>query len=345
MARKGKFKQLLPILLPILLPVALLLTYLVRESLGQLNDPVQILASIDPSGDGTAYLSTILPDGAQAVWTCSSGLFTSTSSTEAYGRSVTWQASPGYIDSVTVVVVTPSANDSVRFLPVILEVTPTITVSSAYHLAILERSRSLSLPAGSYTISVEGDNLKNYDGMTILIGHFPGNVRDAWTLFPGDTMSIDLPLGAEFEAVGMDNLEDALDNIGSIFIRFIRDEDASAALSLPVSEEIPEAPVSEDSLQTADVPDTVEVDSPPIVEIEAPEPIETPEETQESFVIVVPEPAETADEAQEDSVVTHEEVETAEETNPVVEANKPDTLLSEPSVEPVPIRENPETQQ
>ena len=273
MARKGKIKELLPVLLPILLPVALLLTYLVKESLGQLNDPVQILASIDPSGDGTAYLSTILPDGAQAVWTCSSGKFTDTGSSQGYGRSVTWQASPGYMDSVTVVVVTPSATDTVRFLPVILEVTPTITVSSAYHLAILERSRSLSLPAGSYTIIVEDDDLLNYDGLTILIGHFPGNVRDAWPLFPGDTMSIDLPLGAEFEAVGLDNLENALDNTGSIFIRFIRDESASASFpETPVEEavepeeepeepeepeEIPEA----DSLEVLVLPDTLTVDS------------------------------------------------------------------------------------
>ncbi len=261
MARKGKIKQLLPVVLPMLLPVALLLTYLVRESLGQLNDPVQILASIDPSGDGTAYLSTILPDGAQAVWTCSSGRFTGTNSSEGYGRSVTWQASPGYLDSVTVVVVTPSGTDSVRFLPVILEVTPTITVSSAYHLAILERSRSLSLPAGSYTIIVEDDNLTNYDGLTILIGHFPGNVRDAWPLFPGDTMSIDLPLGAEFEAVGLDNLEGALDNTGSIFIRFLSDE--AASIPEPAIEEIAEIEEEpeEDSLEVIITPDTLAVDS------------------------------------------------------------------------------------
>jgi len=313
MARKGKIKQLLPVLLPILLPVALLLTYLVRESLGQLNDPVQILASIDPSGDGTAYLSTILPDGAQAVWSCSSGEFTSTGSTEAYGRSVTWQASPGYIDSVTVVVVTPSATDTVRFLPVILEVTPTITVSSAYHLAILERSRFLSLPAGSYAITVEGDNLQNYDGLTILIGHFPGNVRDAWTLFPGDTMSIDLPLGAEFEAVGLDNLEGALNNVGSIFIRFIRDESASPVPvdSVPEVIEEPETPAVEDSLPAVVEADTTVADSVPAVEIE----------------MVV------------DTVTT---VETPEDSVSFeADSLPPDTLLSEPSVEPVPPGDNP----
>ncbi len=319
MARKGKIKQLLPVLLPILLPVALLLTYLVKESLGQLNDPVQILASIDPSGDGTAYLSTILPDGAQAVWSCSSGEFTSTGSSEAYGRSVTWQASPGYIDSVTVVVVTPSATDTVRFLPVILEVTPTITVSSAYHLAILERSRFLSLPAGSYTIAVEGENLQNYDGLTILIGHFPGNVRDAWTLFPGDTMTIDLPLGAEFEAVGLDNLEGALDNVGSIFIRFVRDESASPVPvdTVPEVVEEPETTALEDSLpEVVEADTTVEayttaVDSFPAVDV----------------VMVVD--TVTAEETPEDSVSFE------------ADSLPSDTLLSEPSVEPVPPGDNP----
>ena len=259
MARKGKLKQLLPVLLPILLPVVLLLVYLVRESLGQLNEPVQILASIDPSGDGTAYLSTILPDGAQAVWTCSSGRFTDTDSTVAFGRSVTWQASPGFIDSVTVVVKTPSATDSVRFLPVILEVTPTITVSSAYHLAILERTRSLSLPAGSYTIMVEDDGLSGYDGLTVLIGHFPGGVRDAWPLFPGDSMSIELPLGAEFEAVALDNLQGALDNSGSIFIRFLRDESASPLIV--TEEETPE----DVEISVPDTLQTVQVDTVPVL--------------------------------------------------------------------------------
>ena len=166
------------------------------------------------------------------------------------------------------VVVTPTATDSVSFLPVILEVTPTITVSSAYHLAILERSRSLSLPAGSYTIIVEEDNLSNYDGLTVLIGHFPGNVRDAWPLFPGDTMSIDLPLGAEFEAVGLDNLEGALDNSGSIFIKFLRDEEASASFpepemeeSIEVVEDPEELTVVEDTLEvTVFPPDTITVD-------------------------------------------------------------------------------------
>lgn len=246
------------------------MAYLVRESLGQLNDPVQILASIDPSGDGTAYLSTILPDGAQARWTCSSGRFTDSDSTVAWGRSVTWRATPGYIDSVTVVVTTPTATDSVRFLPVILEVTPTITVSSAYHLAILERTRSLSLPAGVYAITVEDDALTGYDGLTVLIGHFPGGVRDAWILFPGDSMSIDLPLGAEFEAVALDNLNSALDNSGSIFIRFLQEEDGS-----PAMETAPQADTASVSVPEPDpipvIPDVYEVQEDSIPEDTVPE--------------------------------------------------------------------------
>jgi hypothetical protein len=261
MARKGKLKALLPVLLPLLLPVTLLLVYLARESLGQINDPVQILASIDPSGNGTAYLSTILPDGAQAIWTCSSGKFTDSDSTVAWGRSVTWQASPGFMDSVTVVVTTPSSADSIRFLPVILEVTPTITVSSAYHLAILERTRSLSLSAGSYSVTVEQENLSGYDGLTVLIAHYPGSYRAAWTLFPGDSLIIDLPLGAEFEAVALDNLNSALDNSGYIFIRFIRDDQRSSVIhEVFEPEPEPEPAETEDAGE-----ETLEPDSLPLI--------------------------------------------------------------------------------
>lgn len=267
-------------MLPMLLPVGLLLAYLVRESLGQLNDPVQILASIDPSGDGTAYLSTILPDGAQARWTCSSGRFTDTDSTVAFGRSVTWQASPGFLDSVTVVVETPSAMDSVRFLPVILEVTPTITVSSAYHLAILERTRSLSLPAGSYTVTVEDDGLSGYDGLTVLIGHFPGGARDAWPLFPGDTMSIDLPLGAEFEAVALDHLEAALDNSGSIFIRFLADEGSQPPPPPPPPPEIVEDEEEADTLPV--LPDAYAIPADSVMEDGV---------IEDSVVLELPEPS------------------------------------------------------
>jgi hypothetical protein len=222
MRRKGSFRRTLSVVFPFFLPLAVLATWIVTQSMGQLNDPVQILASIDPSGDGTAYLSTILPDGAQALWRCSSGTFLESGENSAHGRSVTWRASPGFTDSVTVWVSTPTASDSVSFLPVIREVTPSITVSSAYHLAILERSRSVSLPAGRYTIVAIDEGLSGYDGLTVLISHSPGSPRQGWILFPGDTLEMDLPLGAVFEAVGLDRLEDALDNSGAILIRFDR---------------------------------------------------------------------------------------------------------------------------
>ncbi len=112
----------------------------------------------------------------------------------------------------------------------------------------------------------------------MLIGHFPGGVRDAWILFPGDSMSIDLPLGAEFEAVALDNLNNALDNSGSIFIRFLQEDDGSPAgetapradtTSVPVVEPdsipvipdvygIPEDSLLEDTLSPP-LPDTTEV--------------------------------------------------------------------------------------
>lgn len=211
---------------PFLLPLAALATWIVTQSNGQVNDPVQILASIDPSGDGTAYLSTIIPDGAQALWECSSGTFAESGENTATGRSVTWRADPGFSDSVTVRVITPSAADSIRFLPVIREVTPSITVSSAYHLAVLDRSRSVSLPAGSYAVTASDEGLSGYDGLTVLILNSPGGARRGWVLFPGDSLTVDLPLGADFEAVALDGLEGALDNSGAIMIRFLRLEGA-----------------------------------------------------------------------------------------------------------------------
>lgn len=222
MKRKGSLARLLSVGFPFLLPLAVLVVWMVTQSRGQLNEPAHILASIDPSGDGTAYLSTILPDGAQAVWSCSSGTFLESGDQNARGRSVTWKASPGFTDSVTVRVNTPSASDSLRFLPAIRQVTPSITVSCAYHLAILDRSRSVSLPAGSYRILALDEGLSGYDGLTVLLNHTPGGVRQGWVLFPGDTLALDLPLGGHFEAVGLDRLEDALDNAGALLIRFDR---------------------------------------------------------------------------------------------------------------------------
>ena len=209
---------------PFILPLVVLGIWIVTQSLGQTNEPQQIIASIDASGTGTTYLSTIMTDGNEAEWTCTSGRFVETGESIAWGRNVTWQAAPGFEDSVTVAVTSPTSSDSITFLPGIPELTPMLTVSAAYHLAILERSRDLSLPPGRYTVSVEADALREYDGLTVLIARYPGGFREAWALFPGDTLLLELPLGAEVEAAGLDRLEDALDNGGGVIIRFILDD-------------------------------------------------------------------------------------------------------------------------
>jgi hypothetical protein len=214
------------LVVPFLLPLVVLGIWIVTQSLGQVNEPQQIIASIDASGTGTTYLSTIMTDGSEAVWTCTSGSFLETGEARAWGRNVTWQADPGFEDSVTVTVASPTSTDSITFLPVIPELTPMLTVSAAYHLAILERSRDLSLPPGLYTVRVTADALRGYDGLTVLIARYPGGVREAWALFPGDTLSLELPLGAEFEAVGLDRLEDALDNSGGVIVRFLERDDS-----------------------------------------------------------------------------------------------------------------------
>lgn len=218
---------------PFLLPLAVLATWIVTQSRGQVNDPVQILASIDPSGDGTAYLSTIVPDGSQAVWRCSSGSFLESGDQDALGRSVTWKAELGFADSVTVWMTTPTTADSISFLPIIQEVTPSITVSSAYNLAVLDRSRSVSIPAGSYTVVAADEGLIGYDGLTVLISHSPGGARQGWVMFPGDSLEVNLPLGAVFEAVGVDGLENALDNTGAVLLRFNREGGPAPGLIAP----------------------------------------------------------------------------------------------------------------
>lgn len=233
MRRNSAFRKVISVGFPFLLPMAVLATWIVTQSRGQVNDPVQILASIDPSGDGTAYLSTIVPDGTQAVWRCSSGTFLESGDSDAMGRSVTWKAEPGFTDSVTVWMNTPTTADSISFLPVIREVTPTITVSSAYNLAVLDRSRSVSIPAGTYTIVAADEGLEGYDGLTVLIGHSPGGLRQGWVVFPGDTLEVNLPLGAVFEAVGLDDLESALDNTGAVLLRFDRQGGPDAGSPLP----------------------------------------------------------------------------------------------------------------
>ena len=91
-------------------------------------------------------------------------------------------------------------------------------------------------------------------------------------------MSIDLPLGAEFEAVGLDKLESALDNTGSIFIRFLRDESASASVEPPETseeqeEDLPEEEivdeVTEEDTATVIQEDTLLISEPLLVDIYA----------------------------------------------------------------------------
>ncbi|MFO7626758.1 MAG: hypothetical protein R6V62_05835 [Candidatus Fermentibacteraceae bacterium] len=240
MIRKSTLRKLVSVGFPFLLPLAVLATWIVTQSRGQVNDPVQILASIDPSGDGTAYLSTIVPDGTQAVWRCSSGTFLESGDQDATGRSVTWKAESGFTDSVTVWMTTPTMADSISFLPVIREVTPTITVSSAYNLAVLDRSRSVSIPVGAYMVVAADEGLDGYDGLTVLISHSPGGVRQGWVLFPGDTLKVNLPLGAVFEAVGLDDLESALDNSGAVLLRFNREGGSVSGILTP--ETVPDQP-------------------------------------------------------------------------------------------------------
>lgn len=223
MARRRPILTFLSVALPFLLPLAALGLWLASEVFGQSAETGKIIASIDASGSGTTYLSTLLPDGNTANWTCSAGTFFETGRPEASGRSVTWKPDPGFADSVTIVVATPSAVDSVRFLPFIPRLTPSITVSAAYHLATTDRARGISLPAGDYLAVISDDNLSGYDGVVVVVAREPGRGRTADAVVPGDTLELSLPLGAEIEAFCIDRTEDALDNGGSVLITFLRD--------------------------------------------------------------------------------------------------------------------------
>ncbi|MBN1434167.1 hypothetical protein JW921_05360, partial [Candidatus Fermentibacterales bacterium] len=218
--RPGKIRFVLSVALPISLPVVVLVLWLASQVRGQLNQPTQIVASMSSDGSGRTYLSTVLPDGNQAVWTCSTGSFLESGSSDADGRSVTWLPQEGLADSVKVTVSTPSASDSISFLPIAPSVLPRITVSPAYHLALLEQSRRISLQAGVYTAILEAEGIEGYDGLVLLVCHVPGTGRVARTAFPGDTLAFRFPLGAEIEAVAMDDMEGALDNTGRIVITF-----------------------------------------------------------------------------------------------------------------------------
>jgi len=220
MARRGRIRTALSVVLPFVLPVAVLLAWMIGQCSGQHNESQQIVASVDSTGSGTTYLSTIMPDGVEAEWTCTAGTFRETGGTSAWGRSVTWIPDPESEDSVTIVVTTPSAADSVRFLPAIREMTPAITMSASYHLATIDRARSLSLSAGTYMMRASSENLVGYDGLTVLLIHRPGEPRDARVVFPGDSLRLSFPLGAEVSAVALEETEGALDNEGSVILTF-----------------------------------------------------------------------------------------------------------------------------
>jgi hypothetical protein len=226
MQRKGALRRVLSVGYPFLLPLAALATWIVTQSNGQVNDPVQILASIDPSGDGTAYLSTIIPDGAQALWECSSGTFAESGENTRHRPERHLEGGPGFSDSVTVRVITPSAADSIRFLPVIREVTPSIN-----RVQRLPPGRARPLPVRLPSRRLLRRDRLGRRALRVRRAYgahpqLPGGARRGWVLFPGDSLTVDLPLGADFEAVALDGLEGALDNSGAIMIRFLRLEGA-----------------------------------------------------------------------------------------------------------------------
>jgi hypothetical protein len=215
-------------MIPLALPVLVMVLWVSSQVTGQMNQPTQIVASMSSDGSGRTYLSTVLQDGAQAVWTCNIGTFLETDSRTAWGRSVTWMPDEGLADSVTVSMTTPSATDSISFLPVIPSILPTITVSPSYHLAILDQSRRLSLRAGNYRAILDEQGMEGYDGLILLVCHIPGVGRTGHTAFPGDTLEFSFPLGAEVEAVAMEDMEGALDNRGTIVITFTPEDESQA---------------------------------------------------------------------------------------------------------------------
>ena len=94
----SRVRSVVAIALPFVIPILALGIWIVSESTGQDLDDSGIVASIDASGSGTTYLSTLLPDGPSAVWTCSAGRFAESDEPTAGGRSVTWHPDPGFSD-------------------------------------------------------------------------------------------------------------------------------------------------------------------------------------------------------------------------------------------------------
>jgi hypothetical protein len=224
--------RILSLVLPFALPAGVLVLWLASQCRGQEENPLHIVATMNLEGGRTTSFSTILEDGNEAVWECSHGAFMETGSKIAGGRSVTWQPSPGLEDSVSIIITTPTVTDTIRFLPVIPDMVPSVTVSAAYHLSILERARSIQIAPGVYRAVSTAEALSGYDGLVILVVKTRWDYREAYGMLPGDTLILNLPLGGTIQATGLDNLEDAMDNEGSIQVVFEVMEDTPTAESV-----------------------------------------------------------------------------------------------------------------
>ncbi len=243
--RRKRYMKYLSMILPFALPAAVFLIWISSQCSGQEQNPLHIVASMNLEGGRTTTFSTILPDGNEAKWECSHGTFIETGDIVAMGRSVTWQPYPGLEDSVSIIITTPTVSDTVRFLPVIPDVVPSVTVSAAYHLSILERARSIQIAPGIYRAVSRGDALSGYDGLVILIVTTRGEYREAYGMLPGDTLILPLPLGGIIQATGLDAMEDAMDNEGNVQIVFEILEETP--LNEPVAAEFSSEPPAETS--------------------------------------------------------------------------------------------------
>ncbi|MCD4776236.1 MAG: hypothetical protein K8S15_09340 [Candidatus Aegiribacteria sp.] len=241
---KNKYLKFLGLVLPFILPAGVFVLWFSSQCDGQEQNQLHIVASMNLEGGRTTTFSTIRSDGNEAVWECSKGTFIETGDITADGRSVTWQPTPGLEDSVSIIITTPTVSDTIRFLPVIPDVVPSVTVSAAYHLAILERARSIQMAPGIYRAISRGDALRGYDGLVILIVTSMGKYREAYGMLPGDTLMLTLPLGGRIQATGLDNMEDAMNNEGNIQIVF------------EILEETPDTTPAEEDTSPEPVPET-----------------------------------------------------------------------------------------